>query len=115
MAVLEALTVALPSAALFGGLVLMSDRKRGAALAQAALVVATIGIFVAISVSGPGLGLAPVQVAAIATGLIAAAVAGMLYHLYLGRFERVWTARGVFTAVYLGLAVLFGLIFPTQI
>jgi hypothetical protein len=115
MALLQAIPIALPSAALFGGLVLMSDRKRGAALAQGALVLAVIGIFVAIIATGPVAGLPPVQIAAIATGLIAAAVAGMLYHLYLGRFERVWAARGVFTAVYLGLAALFGLIFPTQI
>lgn len=115
MALAEALTVALPSAALFGGLVLMVDRKRGAALAQGALVLAVVGIFVAIVSAGPVLGLPTVQIAAIATGLIAAAVAGMLYHLYLGRFARVWAARGVFTAVYLGLAALFGLIFPTQI
>jgi hypothetical protein len=89
----------------------MSDRKRGAFLAQAALVVSVMVMFVAILVEGPIAGLSPLRVAAIATGLIAAAVAGMLYHLYLGRFTRVWAARGVFTAVYLGLAALFGLVF----
>lgn len=105
------LPVALPSAALFCAFALMSDRKRGAFLAQVALVVAVVAMFVAIIFQGPILGVAPLRLAAIATGLIAAAVAGMLYHLYLGRFTRVWAARGVFTAVYLGLAALFGLIF----
>jgi hypothetical protein len=112
---IQALSIALPSAAVFGGLVLMADRKRGAALAQALLVLAVVVIFVAIVADGPVAGLSAPWLAAIATGLIAAAVAGMLYHLYLGRFARVWAARGVFTAVYLGLAALFGLIFPTQI
>jgi hypothetical protein len=109
--VIEALPVALPSAALFCGLALMSDRKMGAVLAQAALVLAVAAMFVAIVVGGPVVGLSAERQAAIATGLISAAVAGMLYHLYLGRFGRVWAARGVFTAVYLGLAALFGLVF----
>jgi hypothetical protein len=38
----------------------------------------------------------PERIAAFGVRLMAAAVAGMLYHLYLGRFEQVWTARGVF-------------------
>ena len=108
---IDVIPVAIPSAALFCALVLMSDRKRGAFLAQGALFLAVVAMFVAITASGPLAGLAPIQVAAIATGLIAAAVAGMLYHLYLGRFVRVWAARGVFTSVYLGLAGLFGLVF----
>ena len=44
----EAILSALPAAALFGGLVLMRDRKLGALLAQGALVVAVVLIFVAI-------------------------------------------------------------------
>ena len=107
----ETLSIALPSAGLFCAFALMSDRKSGACLAQAALVAAVVVMFVAILVEGPIAGLSPLRVAAIATGLIAAAVAGMLYHLYLGRFTRVWAARGVFTVVYLGLAALFGLVF----
>jgi hypothetical protein len=111
MTMIDTLSVALPSALLFGTFALMSDRKRGAFLAQGALVVAVVAMFVAITASGTLAGLAPERIAAIATGLIAAAVAGMLYHLYLGRFERVWAARAVFSAVYLGLAGLFGLVF----
>ncbi len=108
---IEVFSVALPSAALFCSFALMSDRKRGAFLAQGALVVAVVAMFLAITANGPLAGLDPIRLAAIATGLIAAAVAGMLYHLYLGRFVRVWAARGVFTAVYLGLSALFGLVF----
>ena len=104
------LPVALLSAALFSGLVLMSDRPRGALLAQIALALAAALIFVAILMEGPYAGLAPERVAAIGVGLMAASVAGMLYHLYLGRFDRVWAARGVFTLVYLVAAGLFGLV-----
>jgi hypothetical protein len=107
----QALPIALASAALFGALALMSDRKRGAFLAQIALFAAGALLFVAIVVPGPVAGVAPAGLAAFAVGLIAAAGAGMLYHLYLGRFARVWAARGVFTAVYLGLSALFGLVF----
>ena len=81
------------------GLTLMLRTARsGALLAQGALVVAVVMIFVAIVVfkDGPVAGLPAPRLAAIATGLIAAAVAGMLYHLYLGRFDRVWgRARGL--------------------
>ncbi|MCT4685624.1 MAG: hypothetical protein N4A39_18030 [Roseicyclus sp.] len=111
----DSLIAALPSAALFAGLALMSDRPRGALLAQAALVAAVVMIFVAILVDAPVAGIPAPRLAAIATGLIAAAVAGMLYHLYLGRFERVWAARAVFTLVYLGAAGLFGLVFLSLI
>ena len=106
----ETLSIALPSAALFCAFALMSDRKRGAFLAQAALVVSVVVMFVAILVEGPIAGLSPLRVAAIATGLIAAAVAGMLYHLYLGRFTRVWAARAVFTALFLGVSSVFSLV-----
>ncbi len=109
--VIDALSVALPSSTLFCGLALMPDRRRGTALAQGALVAAAAGMFVAITASGTVAGLPPIRIAAIATGLIAAATAGMLYHLYLGRFDRVWVARGIFAAVYLGLAALFALVF----
>lgn len=111
----DSLIAALPSAALFAGLALMSDRPRGALLAQGALVAAVVMIFVAIVVDAPVAGIPAPRLAAIATGLIAAAVAGMLYHLYLGRFERVWATRAVFALVYLGAAGLFGLVFLSLI
>jgi hypothetical protein len=111
----QAALIAIFSAALFGALVLMSDRKRGAFLAQIGLVVASAVVFVAIVVDGPVAGIGPGGLAAFAVGLISAAVAGMLYHLYLGRFERVWAARGVFTAVYLALCAIFGLVFLSLI
>ncbi len=111
----HALPVALISAALFCALALMSDRPRGAFLAQIALGLAAALVFVAILARGPVVGLEPQRLAAFAVGLMAAAVAGMLYHLYLGRFERVWAARGVFTLVYLVTAGLFGLVFLSLI
>jgi hypothetical protein len=111
----QAALIAIFSAALFGALVLMSDRKRGAFLAQIGLVIATALVFVAIVVDSPVAGIAPRGLAAFAVGLISAAVAGMLYHLYLGRFERVWAARVVFSAVYLAVSALFGLVFLSLI
>ncbi|MCU0853555.1 MAG: hypothetical protein MUF63_01275 [Rhodobacteraceae bacterium] len=111
----QAALIAVFSAALFVALVLMSDRKRGAFLAQIGLVVAAALVFVAIVVDGPIAGIGPGGLAAFAVGLISAAVAGMLYHLYLGRFERVWAARSVFTIVYLALSALFGLVFLSLI
>lgn len=115
MVLTEALPVALVSAALFGGVALMSDRPRGALIAQGALFVAAALVFVAIVVRGPVAGIAPEALAAFGVGVMAAAVAGMLYHLYLGRFESVWKARGVFTLVYLVTSALFGLVFLSLI
>lgn len=103
-------STALASAAVFAALAMMSDRKRGAFIAQGVLVVAAILAFVAI-VAGPVAGVAPADLGYFAFGLIGAAVSGMLYHLYLGRFVEVWTARGVFAAVFLGLSLVFGLVF----
>ncbi len=111
----QAALIAIFSASLFGALVLMSDRKRGALLAQIALAVAAAILFVAIVVDGPVAGIGQSGLAAFAVGLISAAVAGMLYHLYLGRFARVWAARGVFSAVYLALSAAFGLVFLSLI
>ena len=91
----------------------MSDRPRGAFIAQGILVAArNQSCSSAISLRTDGVaGLPPERIAAFGVGLMAAAVAGMLYHLYLGRFERVWAARGVFLLVYLFVSALFGLIF----
>mgnify|MGYP001604959655 CR=1 FL=1 len=111
----QALPVALLSAAVFGGLSLMSDRPRGAFIAQCILVVGAVVVFVAIAFADGIGGMPPVRVAAFGVGLMAAAVAGMLYHLYLGRFEQVWTARGVLLVVYLVVSALFGLIFLSLI
>jgi MFS superfamily sulfate permease-like transporter len=111
----QALPVALLSAAVFGGLSLMSDRPRGASIAQAVLVVGAVLVFVAIAVPGGIAGLPPERIAGFGVGLMSAAVAGMLYHLYLGRFDQVWTARGVFLLVYLVVSALFGLIFLSLI
>jgi hypothetical protein len=106
----DAIFSALPAAALFGGLVLMQDRKLGALLAQGALVVAVVLIFIAILSDGGALGLSVAGLAGIGIALVSASVAGMLYHLYLGRFSRVWAARAVFTALFLGVSSVFSLV-----
>jgi hypothetical protein len=90
-------------------------RPRGASIAQAVLVVGAVLVFVAIAVPGGIAGLPPERIAGFGVGLMSAAVAGMLYHLYLGRFDQVWTARGVFLLVYLVVSALFGLIFLSLI
>jgi len=111
----ETLPVALLSGAVFGGLAMMNDRPRGALIAQGILVLGAVLVFVAILVSGGVAGLRPDQVAAFGVALMSAAISGMLYHLYLGRFTQVWTARAVFLAVYLFVSALFGLIFLSLI
>lgn len=112
---LTAIFTTLASSAVFAGLALMSDRKRGAVIAQGILAVAGALLFLAILRDTPLFGLGPTPIAAFATGLFTAAGAGMLYHLYLGRFTQVWPARAVFTLVYLGLSVVFGLLFVSLI
>lgn len=106
----DAILSALPAAGLFGGLVLMRDRKLGALLAQGALVIAVALIFVAILSQGGALGLSSASLAGLGIALVSAAVAGMLYHLYLGRFTRVWAARGVFSALFIGVSAVFSLV-----
>jgi hypothetical protein len=100
----QAALIAILSAGLLGALFLMSDRKRGAFLAQVGLPVVAGILFVAIVVDGSVVGIGQPGLAAFAIGLISVAVAGMLYHRYLGRFARVGAARGVFSAVYLALS-----------
>jgi len=110
-----AASIALASAAVFCGLVLMSDRGRGALLAQGWLVLGAAGVVVAILAEGPVAGLAPPALAAFAVAVLAASLAGMFYHLYRGRFDRVWAARGVFALVYLGLLAVLGFTFLSLI
>jgi hypothetical protein len=113
--IVYAATLTLVSAAAFCALALMPDRARGASVAQSGLALAALLFFVAIVRDGPLLGIEARWLSAFAVGLLAASVAGMLYHLYLGRFTDVWAARGVFTLVYLGLVALFGLVFLSLI
>jgi len=107
----EAFPVAAISAAVFCALALMSDRPKGALVAQIALCVAGGLLFLAIVRDAALLGIAPRMWAALATGVIAAALSGMFYHLYLGRFERVWAARAVFSAIYLATLGVLSLLF----
>lgn len=107
----EALPIAVMSGAAFAALALMEDRVRGAFWGQAGLVVAGALFFVALALSAPE----SRGVAGAATGLLAAAGAGMFYHLYRGRFDDVWRARAVFFVVYLAMAAVFGLVFLSLI
>lgn len=107
---LHAVFAALVSAAAFGGVVMMSDRPRGANVAQGLLLLGGALAFATV-VAGPLGWVSPRQLATYAVGLLAAGVAGMLYHFYLGRFERVWAARGALAAVFVGFWAVFGLIF----
>ena len=72
-------------------------------------------VFIAILVPGPIAGITSRGLAAFGVGVISASVAGMLYHLYLGRFDNVWKARGVFTVVFLITSALFGFVFVSLI
>ncbi len=108
---IQVLPAILVSAAVFAGFLMMSDRKRGTVLGQGVLVAGAVVFFAAIVAGGPLAGLSPRALAIFAVGLLAAGSGGMLYHLYLGRFEEVMTARAVFVAVYLALAALYAVIF----
>lgn len=107
----QALPAALVSTAVFVPLVLMSDRPRGAFIAQMIMALAGAVLFVAIIRAEPTLGMAPRTLAGMAVAALAAALSGMFYHLYLGRFDRVWAARRVFTALLLGACLVLGLLF----
>ena len=108
---LQVLPAAVLSIAVFTGFLMMSDRKRGTVLGQGVLVAGAVVFFAAIVAGGPLAGISPRALAILAVGLLAAGSGGMLYHLYLGRFEEVMTARAVFVGVYLALAALYALVF----
>jgi hypothetical protein len=108
------LLAVLVSVAAFAGLMMMADRRRGTVVGQAVLLAGAAVFFLAI-VAGPVAGLGPRQLAALAVGLLVAGSAGMLYHLYLGRFAELWVARGVFVAVYLALAAVYSFLFLSLI
>jgi hypothetical protein len=95
----------------FGVVVSISNRKLGANIAWAILLLGGALAFVA-NVAGAVAGLSPRQIAGFAAGLLAAGAAGMLYHFFLGRFERVWTARGLLTAVFAAFWLAMGLALP---
>ena len=102
------------SLAAFGALLALADRKRGTVVAQGVLIAGAVVFFAAI-VGGPDGPGAQRALATLAVGLLSAGAAGMLYHLYLGRFASLATARAVFVAVYLGLGAIFALVFLSLI
>ena len=107
---LHGILVALVATAVFGSIVMLSDRRLGANIALGFLCLGGALAFVAIRTQ-PVAWMGPRELAALATGLIAAAVSAALYHFYLGRFTDVWVARGSFAAVTFGFWLVFGLIF----
>ena len=98
----DAALISVLSALVFGALVLMTDRPKGALLSQAGSAIAAAVIFGLIAV-GDGIAAAPL-ISATAVAFLAATTAAMFYHLYLGRFTSVWAARSVFAGVYLAIA-----------
>lgn len=111
----QASLLAIVTSAIFSALALMSDRPRGALLAQGGLAFAGALMMVAIVRETGAFGIEAPALAAFAVAIMAACVAGMLYHLYLGRFTRVWAARSVFTLVLFGISALFGFVFLSLI
>lgn len=107
----QVLPAALVSTAVFGSIVLMSDRPRGAFTAQILMALAGAVLFIAIIRDTATFGMGPRPLAAIATGALCAALSGMFYHLYLGRFDRVWAARATFTVLFLAASLVLGLLF----
>ncbi|RMA43966.1 hypothetical protein [Rhodophyticola porphyridii] len=107
---LDAAPIAILSAAVFCGLVFIRDRPFGALIAQIGSAVAAALVFASLIVDAPMLGRDPAWVSALGVALLAATVAGMGYHLYLGRFTSVWAARGVFAALFLVSAAVLGLV-----
>ena len=105
----DAALIAVLSTLVFGALVLMSDRKLGALIAQLGTALAAALLFAALVFEDEFLQTA--LLSAVGTALLAATAAGMFYHLYLGRFTSVWPARGVFTLVFLGIAGVLGILY----
>lgn len=108
--VATSLPIVLVSVLAFCGVSLMTDRKRGASVAQIGTFVAAVILIGSLSLTGPLWGIAPMTYSALGVSLFAATLAGMFYHLYLGRFTSVWKARGVFSLIYLGFAAVLGIV-----
>ena len=111
----QASLLAIVTTAIFSGLAFMSDRPKGALFAQAGIALAGALTMIAVIREQGSFGITQQALAAFSVAIMAACVAGMLYHLYLGRFTRVWAARSVFTLVFLGTSALFGFVFLSVI
>ena len=107
--ILDAALIAVVSSLTFVGVVLVPDRRQGALIAQLGTAVSAALLFAALVFEDefPQTEL----LSTIGTALLAATVAGMFYHLYLGRFDSIWRARSVFTLVFLGFAGFLGLLY----
>ncbi len=104
------LPTAIVSALVFGGLCLMSDRPGGALIAQIGTAIAAVIVLGSLNLTEPVWGMTPLAITGFGIGLFAAALAGMFYHLYLGRFTSVWNARGLFSGIYLLFSAVLGIV-----
>lgn len=106
----EAFAIAGLSAFAFCAVVLMQDRPRGALVAQIGTFIAAVVLLGSMSLDGPLWGIEPPTISAFGISFFAASLAGMFYHLYLGRFTSAWTARGLFSLIYLGFSAVLGIV-----
>lgn len=104
------LPIVLISVLVFCGLCLMRDRKGGALFAQLGTFVAAAILIGSLSLDAPLWGLEPMTYSTLGVSLFAATLAGMFYHLYLGRFTSVWRTRGVFSLTYFAFAAVLGIV-----
>ena len=102
--------VGLASLAIFAGLVLIEDRRRGGLIGQVGTAIGAIMLFATSLLSKDSQATAwPFSVLlAGGVGVLSAATGGMGYHLFLGRFTSLRAARGAFLCVSLGLAMVLG-------
>ncbi len=106
----EAFAIAGLSAFAFCAVVLMQDRPRGALIAQIGTFIAAAILLGSMSLAGPLWGIEPLMISAFGISFFSASLAGMFYHLYLGRFDLVWKARGLFSLIYLGFSAVLGIV-----
>lgn len=89
----------------YAALVMIPNRGTGALAAQVLSAGGALVLLVVASDFGPShLGTADRPLLPWGIGLVSAALAGLGYHLYMGRFTRKWAAWGAFLLVALGLA-----------
>lgn len=104
--ILAYVLVTLVSIALFAGLVLIPDRRRGSLISQVGTAIGAVMLLATsvLSKDGPPTAWPFSVLLSGGVGVLAAATGGMGYHLFLGRFASVQAARGAFLCVSLGLA-----------
>ena len=105
----SAALTAILSTSVFGAPVPMSDRKKGALIAQLGTALSAAILFAALVFEDEFQQIA--LLSALGTALLAATAAGMFHHLYLRGLTSVWPARGVFTPIFLAIAGVLGVLY----